>query len=261
MVIKMIDLHSHVLAGVDDGAANIEESLKILKDMEARGVKKLAATSHYPLYQIKDYRNFISAKLQQLRKKAEAAKIEVEILSGSEILIDRKIPELLYNDQLLTINETDYILLETHFNSFPDYFSDLIHDLKAMGYQIIIAHPERYAYIQNDFSKLYQWVENYELKLMLNSSSLLGKHGSKTKQTAEKALKLGLCQLIASDTHGIERRTFSLDQGLNRAEKLKSGSSEIFRKNAEAVIQNQELRNFEIKREEKPFLQKVFSFI
>ncbi len=261
MVIKMIDLHSHILAGVDDGAATIEESLKILKDMEAKAVKKVAATSHYPLYNQKNYKKFILEKLNLLKKKAKAAKIDLEIISGSEILIDRKIPELLFNNKLLTINETDYILLETHFNSAPDYFSDLIHDLKVMGYQIIIAHPERYAYIQNDFFKLYEWVEEYELKLMLNSSSFLGKHGAKTKDTAEKILKLGLCQLIASDTHGIKKRTFTLDQGLKKAETLKPGSARIFKKNSEAVIQNQSLKSFEIKREEKPFLKKIFSFI
>lgn len=260
MVIKMIDLHSHILTGVDDGAASAEESLAVLKDMEAKGVKKVAATSHYPLYEIGNYKEFILEKLEQLRQQAAAAGLEIEILSGSEILIDRKTAELFYRDQLLTINESDYILLETYLNSYPDYFSDLIHDLKAMGYQIIIAHPERYPYIQADFSLLYQWVEEYGLNLMLNSSSLVGKHGSKTKETAEKILDLGLAQLVASDTHGIKRRTFSLDQGLKRAESLKPGSREMFIKNAEAVIENNELEKFKIKREENSILQKVFSF-
>ena len=257
----MIDLHSHILAGVDDGASNLEESLAILKMMEAKGVKKVTATSHYPLYKIKDYKKFISAKLQLLRKEAKAANINLEIISGSEILIDRKIPELFHQNQLLTINNTDYILLETHFNSLPDYFSDLIHDLKVMGYQIIIAHPERYAYIHSNFELLYRWIEKYELKLMLNSSSLVGRHGSKSKKTAEKMINLGLCHLMASDTHGLEKRPFTLKQGLNKAEKLKPGSSEIFKKNAEAVLKNQSLNNFEIEREAKPFFERVFSFI
>ncbi|WP_234971279.1 tyrosine-protein phosphatase [Halanaerobium congolense] len=260
MVIKMIDLHSHILTGVDDGAASAEESLAVLKAMEAKGVKKVAATSHYPLYEIDNYKGFILDKLQQLRQEAEAAGLEIEILSGSEILIDRKTAELFYRDQLLTLNETNYILLETYPNTYPDYFSDLIHDLKAMGYQIIIAHPEKYPYIQADFSLLYQWVEEYGLNLMLNSSSLVGKHGSKTKETAEKILRLGLPQLMASDTHGIKRRTFSLDQGLKRAESLKPGSRDIFLKNAEAVTKNHKLEKFEIKREEKSILKKFFSF-
>jgi len=225
----MIDLHSHILTEVDDGAAAAEESLAVLKDMEAKGVKKVAATSHYPLYEIDNYKEFILEKLQQLRQQAKSAGLEIEILSGSEILIDRKTAELFYRDQLLTINETDYILLETYLNSYPDYFPDLIHDLKAMGYQIIIAHPERYPYIQADFTLLYQWVEEYGLNLMLNSSSFISEHGSKTKETAEKILELGLPQLMASDTHGIKKRTFSLDQGLKIAESLKPGSRENLR--------------------------------
>lgn len=255
----MIDLHSHILADVDDGASTIKESLKILKKMEAKGVKKVTATPHYPGYSSKNYIKDIDYNLDLLRKKAEEKRIEIEILKGSEILIDRKIPELLYNDQLLTINNTDYILLETYFNTFPTYFLNLIHDIKAMGYQIIIAHPERYSYIQSDYTKLYQWVEDYQLKLMLNSSSLLGRHGKTAEKTAIKMLDLGLCHLMASDTHGINKRPFSLDQGLKKAEKLKPGSTKIFKNNAEAVIKNQNLEMFEIKREEQSFFKKVFS--
>lgn len=255
----MIDLHSHILADVDDGASTIKESLKILKKMEAKGVKKVAATPHYPGYNSKNYIKNIDYNLKLLRKKAEEKKINIEILKGSEILINQKTPELLYNDQLLTINNTDYILLETYLNIFPSYFLDLIHDIKAMGYQIIIAHPERYSYIQSDYTKLYQWVEDYQLKLMLNSSSLLGRHGKKAEKTAIKMLDLGLCHLMASDTHGLDKRPFSLDQGLKKAEKLKPGSTKILKKNAEAVIKNQDLEMFEIKREEKSFFKKVFS--
>ena len=255
----MIDLHSHILPEVDDGASSLAESLEILRNLEAKGVKKIAATPHYPLYKERNYKEYIKQKLDLLRKKAAAENLKIKILSGSEILIDRKTPELLYNDQLLTINQTDYILLETHLNLEPDYFSDLIHDLRAMGYQIMIAHPERYSYIQADYTKLYQWVEEYQLKLIFNSSSLLGRHGKKTKATAEKLLNLGLCHLMASDTHGVDKRPFSVDQGLKKAEELKPGSRDLFKFNAEAVLNNQELKSFDLKREESSILKRFFS--
>lgn len=257
----MIDLHSHILAEVDDGASSIEESIKILKMMEAKGVKKITATSHFPIYNEGNYKDQITEKLNLLKKKAADNNLKIEILSGSEIMIDRKIPKLLYNDQLLTINNTDYLLLETRFNDYPDYFFDLIHDIKAMGYQVIIAHPERYSYIQSDHTILYQWIEEYDLKLMFNSSSLLGRHGKKSKETAEKLLELGLCHLMASDTHGIDKRPFTLDQGLKKAEQLKPGSAELMRANSRAVVNNQQLKNFKIKKEKKSFIKKVFSFI
>lgn len=255
----MIDLHSHILPAVDDGASTVEESLKILKDMEAKGVTKIAATSHYPLYNDRNYKEYINEKLDFLRKKTAAENLKIEILSGSEILIDSTISKKLYNDQLLTLNNTDYILLETRLNLEPDYFSDLVHDLRAMGYQIIIAHPERYSYIQSDYRKLYQWVEEYQLKLMFNSSSLLGRHGSRIQKIAEKLLDLGLCQLMASDTHGLDKRSFSLDLGLKKAENLKPGSAELLQANAEAVLNNQELKSFALKREENSFLKRFFS--
>lgn len=256
----MIDLHSHILAEVDDGSSSLEESLQILKKMEKRGVKKVAATPHYPLYNEVNYKNHIEEKLNSLRKKAAENDINVDILSGSEILIERDTAQKLHNNQLLTINNTDYLLLELRMNIYPDYFFELIYDIKAMGYQIVIAHPERYSFIQEDYEKLYKWVEDYELKLMFNSSSLLGRHCKKAKAAAEKLLELGLCHLMASDTHGINKRRFSLAKGLKKAEELKAGSSKVFKNNAQALIKNQKLENFEIKREEKSFLAKLFSF-
>ena len=257
----MIDLHTHILAGVDDGAQSLEESAAILRSMAAKGVKKVTATPHYPLYNGEDYLTFIQEKINFLRKKAAEEELEIEILSGSEILINQHTAEALYKEQLLTLNDTDYILLETRLNNLPSYFENLIHDIRAMGYQIIIAHPERYTYIQKDYQKLYRWVEEFELKLMLNSSSILGKHGSKTQETAETLLELGLAQLMASDTHQITKRTFTLDQGLQKAESLKPGSSQFFINNAQSVVNNQPLKSMEIKRKEPSLVNKIFSFI
>ncbi len=257
----MIDLHSHILAGVDDGAQSLEESVSILRYMEAKGVKKVTATSHFPLYNNKDYIQFIQEKVNILQEKAKENDLKIEILTGSEILINQNTAENLYNNQLLTLNDTDYILLETRLNNLPTYFEDLIHDIRAMGYQIIIAHPERYTYIQKDYQQIYRWVEDFELKLMFNSSSLLGKHGSRAQETAKNLLDLGLAHLMASDTHRITKRTFTLDKGLQKAESLKAGSYQFFINNAQSVINNQPLKSMEIKRKEPSLVNKIFSFI
>jgi protein-tyrosine phosphatase len=257
----MIDLHTHILAGVDDGSRSLEESLAILSAMEKKGVKKVTATSHYPLYQDKNYPELIREKISILQEKAREKNLEIEILSGSEIMISQNTAEELYNEQLLTLNDTDYILLETRLNNLPSYFENLVHDIRAMGYQIIIAHPERYTYIQKDYQILYRWLEEYELKLILNSSSLLGKHGSKAQETAETLLELGLVHLMASDTHRLTKRSFTLDRGLQEAESLKAGSSQFFIDNAQAVIDNQPLQAMEIKRKEPSLVNKIFSFI
>lgn len=257
----MIDLHSHILAGVDDGSQSLEESIAILKSMEARGVKKVAATSHYPLYNNTDYPKFIHEKIDVLQKNARANQLKLEIMSGSEILIEADTAELLYNKQLLTINETDYLLLETYLNYLPLYFENIIYDIKALGYQIIIAHPERYSYIQKDYKKIYSWIKDFDVKLMLNSSSLLGRHGIRAKKTAENLLKLGLYHLMGSDTHKYNKRSFSLDQGLEKAESLKSESSQFFKDNARLVVENKPLNSMEIKKAKALLIDKFFSFI
>jgi protein-tyrosine phosphatase len=257
----MIDLHSHILPGVDDGASDIEESAAILKNMEQKGVKKIAATPHYPLYKDKDFKKFIGEKVEQLKQKAEAENIEIEIFSGSEILVEKKLPWLLNDNKLLTINDSNYLLLETHPILLPDYFPEIIHDIQAMGFKIIIAHPERYSFIQKDPTLLYDWVEIYDLKLMLNSSSILGLHGKKAQNTAEKLLDTGLCHLMSSDTHGIKKRPFTLDKALQKAEKIRKGSNELFSDNAEAVLANSKVKNFEIKEKRNSILGRIFSFI
>ncbi len=257
----MIDLHSHILPGVDDGAADMEESAAILKFMQQKGLKKIAATPHYPLYKEKDYKKMIGEKLGQLREKAKSENIDIEILSGSEILIEKKLPWLLNDNKLLTINNTDYLLLETHPILLPDYFPEIIHDIQAMGFKIIIAHPERYNFIQKDPTLLYDWVELYDLKLMLNSSSIFGLHGKRAQNTAEKLLDIGLCHLMSSDTHGIDKRPFTLAKGLNKAEKIRKGSKKIFKANAKAVLANDKVESFEIKEKRNSIFEKIFSFI
>jgi protein-tyrosine phosphatase len=257
----MIDLHSHILPGVDDGASDIEESAAILKNMVQKGVRKIAATPHYPLYKNKDFKKFIGEKVEQLKQKAKAENIDIDILSGSEILVEKKLPWLLNDNKLLTINDSDYLLLETHPILLPDYFPEIIHDIQAMGFKIIIAHPERYSFIQKEPSLLYDWIELYDLKLMLNSSSILGLHGKKAQKTAEKLLDTGLCHLMSSDTHGIKKRPFTLDKALQKAEKIRKGSNELFSDNAEAVLANSKVKNFEIKEKRNSILGRIFSFI
>ncbi len=257
----MIDLHSHILAAVDDGSHSQEESIAILKSMEASGVKKVAATSHYPLYNNQNYPKFIHEKINLLQENARTEQLEIEIMSGAEILIEADTAELLYNKQLLTINETDYLLLETHLNFLPVYFENSVYDIKALGYQIIIAHPERYSYIQKDYKRVFRWIKEYDIKLMLNSSSLLGSHGSQAKKTAETLLKLGLYHLMGSDTHNNRHRPFSLAQGLKRAESLKPKSSQFFENNAELVVENKPLKSMAIKEEKAPLINKILSLI
>ena len=257
----MIDLHSHIIPGVDDGASDLNTSLQILGEMEQKGVKKVAATPHYPLYGNENYQREYKIKLNKLQTRARENNLKIEIVSGSEIMMVPELSRLYYNDQLISLHKTDYLLLELGLSTFPDYFADIIHDLKSMGAEIIIAHPERYHYIQSDYTMLYEWLQKHQIKIMLNSSSLTGAHGKRAAKTALKLIEMGLVHLMASDTHGIKKRPFSLDQGLKAAEKIRAGSSTILKENAEAVLKNQPLNNLELKKEEKAMFSKVFSFI
>lgn len=257
----MIDLHSHIIPNVDDGSASIKETLQILYYMEIKGVKTAAATPHYPLYNTSNFKEKIKAKVENIRKEAKKNNLNLNIVLGAEIMYTERLPKLYYEDKLLTLNNTDYILLEFRMGEEPRKLAEVVHDLKSMGLKIIIAHPERYFYVQKDHTILYKWIEDYNLKLMLNSSSLNGSHGSQAEKTAVKMLEQGLCHLMASDTHGRDNRPFTLDNGLQKAEDIRYGSKDFFSKNAESVLENKELKSLEIKREKPSLLKNIFSFM
>ena len=197
----MIDIHSHILNGIDDGAKNIAESLEIIKWLSNIGYDSIILTPHY----IKDSKyaetkkdNII--KLETLKKSLKEENINVDLYLGNEIYIDDNILSLLEKQEISTLANSKYVLIELPMSGYHGYYKDIFRDLIKNGYIVILAHPERYISFQNDFNKL---IELYNMGVLLqgNINSILGYYGNSAEKAIKKLLKNHMLTYLSTDIH------------------------------------------------------------
>ena len=194
----MIDIHSHVLPGVDDGAGDLTESVKMLQLAAKIGITKLYATPH-----AKTRIDWTHLNKIYRQTAAEACKVGIELLMGSELFYDLLIK--LNGDELLQYcyQNTKTLLLEFHTQIVPPRWEYTLSALRDAGYRVIIAHPERYRFIQAD-TGLAMTIRRYGALLQLDAESLMEKPWHRTYCTARTILKLGLADYISSDAHNTD---------------------------------------------------------
>ena len=204
----MIDIHSHVLFDVDDGSRSLEESINIIKMMRDAGVTDMVITPHY----INESKYMSNVKnntkvLNTLKKELKNNNIKMNLYLGNEIYIDRNIEELLNNKEVKTLNKSKYLLVELPMSGHFNGYQDLLHNLKCMGYKVILAHPERYLSFQRDFKKIE---ELHELGILFQSNygSILGDYGFGAKRCVKKLMKNNLITFFSSDIHRVRRSDF-----------------------------------------------------
>jgi protein-tyrosine phosphatase len=201
----MIDLHTHVLPGVDDGPATIVESLEMLADFAASGVRAVAATPH-----VRDDYPTTAAAMESLvaalRREAEANAIAVEILTGGEIALDRL--ALTPATELRRFGlggSSRHLLVEFPYYGWPPDLAEQLAALRSAGFQAVLAHPERNAEVQAAPGRLGPLVESGAL-IQLTAASLSGTLGRRCQATALRLLELQLAHLVGSDIHTRGRR-------------------------------------------------------
>lgn len=198
----MIDIHSHVLPGVDDGSESMEMSLDMLAIAADSGVRTLVATPHCNIPW--EFDNYLSPELEELflKLQQEAAREEIplRLVRGMEVYATPELPELLEEKRVWTINGSRWFLTEFSFHEDPDFCEEVLRDCRKLGYRPVIAHPERYFFLQDDPQLAYEWcTAGYALQL--NKGSLLGRFGPEVRATAELLLQHGLAACVASDAH------------------------------------------------------------
>ena len=197
-----IDMHSHLLPGIDDGLQELEQSVEFIKDLQKLGYRKLICTPHI----LSDlYRNSpatILPTLAMVREALAEADVDVVVEAAAEYMIDHEFADLIANskkDELLTI-AGDYILIEMSYLSPPPNFDQVIFDLRMLGLHPILAHPERYNYYHNQFTQ-YERFKELGCKLQVNLLSLSGAYGPRVKRTAEKLFKNNMVDFLGTDMH------------------------------------------------------------
>ena len=204
----MIDIHSHILPGVDDGSDSMETSLEMLSMAAESGVKAIFATPHANVPG--EFRNYASESLElalrELRREAADAEIPLKICRGMELYATDDLPELLREGLVWTMNGTRYFLTEFSFGEEPDFCLDIIERCRQFGFRPIIAHPERYYSVQEDPQIAYELCMA-GAALQLNKGSLLGRFGQEAEETAELLIEHRLAAFVASDAHSSVMRT------------------------------------------------------
>lgn len=195
----MIDLHCHLIPSVDDGSKSYEESRRMLEDAANEGITEIIITPHF----IKESSSNIKRKemlerFEELKKRNQD--LDVKLYLGNELFIDYELDEIIEKKEVSSLNDSDYVLVEFPFTSYLNDYDEYLYNI-SLNRKIIIAHPERYEYVQKDPFFVHRWLENRYL-LQVNQDSFFR---SDTKKTANKLIKEGYVSFIASDGHSLRR--------------------------------------------------------
>lgn len=234
----MIDIHTHVIPFVDDGSASMDASIAMIKKAINDGVTDLVCTPHYRKRMFETTKREIEQNFISLKNEITKQNLKINLYLGQEIKYDSDIKKQIIENKLLTINNTNYILLEFSSKSDTD-ISEVAYDYSIKGYIPIIAHIERYSYI-NDLNQIEEIKQNGGL-IQINASTIIGKNGIRAKKFAKKLIKQNLIDFVASDIH--ENREYNLKEAyLYIVKKFgKTIADDIFKNNATSLIKEENI--------------------
>jgi len=224
----MIDIHCHILWGVDDGPQSPEETEELLNLAKAEGITDIIATSHYSPYLEQVYEE----KFEEAASMARS--VGINLYSGCEYKLQ---DALLLKDRLITLAGSDFILVEITSGVLGDFVYNQVYDLELAGYQVILAHPER-SFMPADLPKLRK-LGDMGVYFQITAGSIAGKFGKQIQRFSFKLLEEGLCHFAASDAHNPRSRAFFFTEASRQLSRT-YGAETIFRlwfiENASSVI-------------------------
>src|SRR5680860_543423 len=199
------DIHNHILPGIDDGAATLEDSLNLLLKFKEIGIRNFIATPHIMNDYYPNTPQTINATLEKLREKlAQNSELkDIRIRAAAEYMMDQSFMELLESEKLLTLKD-DFVLVEMSYFQAPINLNEILFQLQTKGYKPVLAHPERYAFYHTKDLRKYEELKDRGCLLQLNTLSLTPHYGTNMQQTAFRLLETGMIDFIGSDTHRLQ---------------------------------------------------------
>lgn len=194
------DMHSHLIPGVDDGSPDLATSLKLIRGLHELGYTRLITTPHIMWDIYKNSAAKITDRLGQLREAVQQEGIPVDIQAGAEYFLDDHVAELLGNNQPLLTISGNMVLTEFSMAYQPHGIKEIIFDMQMQGYQPVIAHPERYAYLVQN-KGYYDELKDIGCLFQLNILSLGGGYGKTVLELAQYLLKKDYYDLLGTDLH------------------------------------------------------------
>lgn len=238
----MIDLHSHVLPDVDDGAPDWETSLAMLALAEQGGSEIILATPHgwgrwrHP----EPPRTLIPTLVEEANARASEAGLAIRVLPGHECMIDPEVERRLRAGDLLTLGGSRTVLLELPFDTWPPALDATIFALELAGYSVLLAHPERYRAITEEPNRLLPLVER-GVMMQVTSTSITGRFGERVQAVARQFIEHGMAHVVASDAHSAGGRNPNMREAWEQvvAWTDEATAQRLFKANPRAILDDE----------------------
>ncbi len=201
-----IDMHCHILPGLDDGAKDMAESLEIARCYVQTGIKKVVATPHFlPGTAWAAEKEVVQQSVRELQASLDSNNIALQVLAGMEIAFHKRLAERICSNSFLPLADSGYYLIEPAFHGEQDSLVENLQSLLKMGKKLILAHPERIDRLHNRLDVLESLV-NQGLLIQVNAGSLLGYFGPENQAAANRLHQKQCLHFIASDAHDLSKR-------------------------------------------------------
>lgn len=240
----MIDIHAHILPGMDDGAEDLQDALEMAKIAVENGITVMVATPHCNIPGV--YDNYFDRRFADIYKRVRSAledhEIPLKLLPGMEVFATPDLPELLEQRKILTINGSKYLLVEFSFEEDLQYVEGILDSILGAGLRPIVAHAERYECVQKNLFVLEKWKKRGIL-IQVNKGSLTGRFGKFSYNAAHSMMQKRQVDVIASDCHSPHYRTPVMMDVYDSLQKKypKEYLEILFNENPRRICSNQEI--------------------
>lgn len=231
----MVDIHCHILSGIDDGAKDLNESIALAKAAVQEGITTIIATPHHKNGRYENTKQSILQKVMELNEVLVKEQIPLTILPGQEPRIYGEILQDYENGEILTLNNNQYLFIELPSGHVPRYTEKLLFDIQLQGITPVIVHPERNQELMERPDLLYRLVEKGALT-QITAASVAGLFGKKIMKFTLQLIDANLTHFVSSDAHNVEKRSFKMVEAFDVIEKKYGVESVyLFKENAELL--------------------------
>lgn len=246
---KLIDLHCHMLPGVDDGAKDLPMALDMAQVAASQGISHILLTPHHMDGEYTNHKQDILDRVNEFQREIDYANIPLTVFPGQEVHLTGELIHAVDNGDILCMDESNrYLLLELPHSGIPEYTENVIFELLTRNITPVIAHPERNHGFQENPDKLYDFVRMGCLT-QLTSSSYLGIFGKRVEKLTSQIIDANLGFVFASDAHNFKGRRFVMHEAFEKLKKLKGKDVAIsFNENAKAIINGDKVEQRRIQR-------------
>jgi protein-tyrosine phosphatase len=208
----MIDLHSHILPGIDDGAGSLDIAIEMAKMAVADGIEVMACTPHFMPGMYDNTSGDVRRRVAELNSELMDRDIELALVVGSDAHMRPDFLSCLRSGDILTLHDSQYVLFEPPHNIMPQRLEDLLFNISVSGYTPVLTHPERLKWIEHSYPVMQQLAKS-GIWMQITSGSLTGRFGKRPQYWAQKMLAEGLVSILATDAHNTRSRPPLLAEG------------------------------------------------